>query len=227
MESFPTMDITSSPSGHEWCMTGKITIGSNDLVGSTDKDCIVNRRGFRRTEYGLVFHLIIIYYRIVTSGEFCIECMLSFLQMNDGRSRWRKPCVLQVDNRFPIYLQMMSTGHLLSYIQQQGIITLLIHINRCLEHISLAHLSPCSFCRGYVHHLPIAFSFLFCQSHMLVARIELCQSVVVPQQAIALTGKHHGNRYLRVHLRQSTGKSADITIPILELSESVKTFVLR
>ena len=173
MESFPTMDITSSPSGHEWCMTSKITIGSNDLVGSTDKDGIVNRRGFRRMEYRFILHLTIIYYRLISSGELCVKGMLSFLQMNDGRSCRRKPCVLQVDNRFPIYLQMMTASHLLTYIQQQRIVTFFIHVNGCLEDITLAHLSPCSFCRGYIHHLPIAFAFLFCQRHILVTGIEI------------------------------------------------------
>ena len=146
------MDIACCPSGHEWCMTGKVAVCSNDLIGGANKDGIVNGCGNGRTKYRFIVYLIIIYHRLIPFGEFCGERMLSFLQMNDGRSRWWQPQVLHIDNRFPIDLEMMAARHGLSYIQQQGIITFLRYGDGCLKKIPFTHLSPTPFGRSDIHH---------------------------------------------------------------------------
>ena len=61
----------------------------------------------------------------------------------------------------------------------------------------------------------------------MFARIEVNKAVVIPQHAIAFARHKHGNADLRIHLRQASGKAAQIGIAVLELSQTEQALVTR
>ena len=46
----------------------------------------------------------------------------------------------------------MATGHLLTNIQQQGIVAILSNVNRSFKNITLAHLTTSAFGSGNIHY---------------------------------------------------------------------------
>ena len=59
----------------------------------------------------------------------------------------------------------------------------------------------------------------------MFARIEIDKAVVVPQHTVAFARQKHGNADLCVHLRQTSGKAAQIGISVLELSQTEQALV--
>ena len=51
--------------------------------------------------------------------------MIACLQMDDNRTRRRQPYVLHVHHLLAVNLQMVAACHLLTDVQQQGIVALL------------------------------------------------------------------------------------------------------
>ena len=113
--------------------------------------------------------------------------MTAFLQMHDGRGRGRQPHVLHLDDGLAVDGEVMSAGHLLADIQHDSVISCLISCEIHRVDISLSYLTPATFGRGDIHHFTGASSFLFVERPTsVIAGIEIRQSVVVPQDAIAL-----------------------------------------
>ena len=96
----------------------------------------------------------------------------------------------------------MATCHLLSDIQQERIVAL--SEDRKFSHIDipLSDLAPTTLRRGDIHHLTLSLCSLPFQFNPPVTGIEVRQSIVVPQDAIALAGDQHGDGYLRIDLRE-------------------------
>ena len=61
--------------------------------------------------------------------------------MNNLRGRRRQPQVLHLDDILTINGKVMTTGHLLTNIQQQGIIARFRDIDSRFEDVTLAHLT--------------------------------------------------------------------------------------
>ena len=124
----------------------------------------------------------------------------------------------------------MAASHLLSHVKEQGIVTLLFDGECRLVDMLLTNLLFSTLCGSDVDGLAFDLCPLAVdggERDGLSARIELRESVVVPQQSIALTGEQHGDGYLCIHLCQSAGKSLDVMVAVLKLSESVEILILR
>ena len=80
----------------------------------------------------------------------------------------------------------MTTRHLLPYIQQQTIVTGLSNINSSLEDMAFTHLTTVTLGGRHVNHIAGPCTLTLLQSDKLFAGIKLRQSVVIPQDAIAL-----------------------------------------
>ena len=61
----------------------------------------------------------------------------------------------------------------------------------------------------------------------MIRRIEISESVIMPQKTVSFAGNDHRHRNLRVDLRQAAGKSLNIQITVLELSRAVNMLSLR
>ena len=163
---------------------------------------------------------------MVAVGQLGRQRVASCLQVYRGRGRGRQPQVLHLHHRLTVHAEVMTARHLLSHVEQQGIVAFLGNVDGGGEDVALAHLLLSTFRRSHVHHFRLAAARLPFQSHAVLARVQLRQSVVVPQQTPSLAREHHGNRYLRVHLRQPSRQSAQVGLSVLELSEAEQTLVL-
>ena len=147
--------------------------------------------------------------------------------MHNLRSRRRQPEVLHVDDRLSVDDEVVATCHLLPNVEQQRIVASLGDIDGCLEDMSLTHFTPPAAGRGDVHHFTLPCPIALHEAHAVAAGIELRQSVVVPQDAVALTRDEHGQRNLRVHLRQPSRQTAHVAVAVLELAEAEQTLIGR
>ena len=186
METLTTVDVSQCPTGHLWTFACQFTIGGDDFVGGTDEHSIVDSSSDRRTEHGLVLDFVVIQHGLVVLRQFCCYRMVSFLQTNNLRSRRRQPHILHLDDWLSVDTQMMTTRHLLSYIQQQTIVTGLSNINSSLEDMAFTHLPTVTLGGRHVNHIASPCTLTLLQSDKLFAWIKLRQSVVIPQDAIAL-----------------------------------------
>ena len=160
METLTTMDIAQCPTGHQGCIARQMTIGSDDFIGCSNKHGIVNSLGYRRAEHRLVLHLIIIQYRMITSRQFGLHHMMTSLQTHDCRGcRWQ-PRILHLYDSLTIDSKVMTTSHLLTYIEQQRIIAILGKVDTGLKDITLTHLTASALRRCNIYHLSATFSRL-------------------------------------------------------------------
>ena len=121
----------------------------------------------------------------------------------------------------------MAACHLLSHVEQQRVVAGLVYLDVGGEDMTLAHLTLAAFGRGDVHHLLLTLALALHQFHLLAAGVVVHQAVVVPQQSVALARQNHGQRNLRVHLRQTARQPAHVAVAVLELSQSIEALVLR
>ena len=63
------------------------------------------------------------------------------LQVYDGRRCRRQPEVLHLDDRQSVDGEVVSAGHLLAHVQQEGIVARLLDVERGCEDVALAHLA--------------------------------------------------------------------------------------
>ena len=119
----------------------------------------------------------------------------------------------------------MTTCHLLSDVEQQRIVRILIHADDRLEDMSLTHLALTTFRRGDIHDLTSSEPSTFGHCDTILTGIEIRLSVVIPQDTIAFARNEHGQTDLGIDLRESSRQSSHIAIAILELSEAEETFV--
>ena len=204
METLTTMDIAQCPFRHHRTFTCQLTIGGDDFIGRTDKDGIVDGCRYWRTEHGLVLHLVVIKHGLVVLGQLSSQSMATFLQVDYLRGCRRQPQVLHLDDGLSVDAEVMTTGHLLTDIQQQAVIARLSNIDGCLEDVTLADFALATLGRSDIHHLAGSLALTFLQANSLTAGVKLRQSVVVPQNAIAFTRDEHGQRNLGVYLCQAT-----------------------
>ena len=120
----------------------------------------------------------------------------------------------------------MAACHLLTHIEQQGVVACFGDVDLCFEDMPLADFLLATLGRGDIDLLALAFTSTLRQLYTFFTGVELCQSVVVPQNAIALAGDQHGDGYLGVHLGETTGETANVAVAVLELSEAEEVFVL-
>ena len=92
--------------------------------------------------------------------------------------------------------------------------------------MALAHFLLIAFRTRHVDFFRLSLSFRLLQTDALAAGIKLRQSVVVPQDAVALARDEHGDGNLGVHLGETTGETAYVAVAILELSESVEELIV-
>ena len=92
--------------------------------------------------------------------------------------------------------------------------------------MALAHLALAALGGGDIHHLATACPLSFHELHTMFAGVEISQTIVVPQDAIALVGEQHGYGDLCVDLCESSRQAAHVAVAVLELAESEQTFVL-
>ena len=83
----------------------------------------------------------------------------------------------------------MPAGHLLAYIKKDGISSVLGDVNRSLEVMGTSCLPPVTLCRGHVQGHFLTFCLSPFHFHALVCRIEISQTVIVPEKAVTLAGK--------------------------------------
>ena len=79
--------------------------------------------------------------------------MLASFQMHDGRARGWQPQVLHIHHLLAVNLQIMATGHLLTHIEQQGIVALLGNLQLGTEDVTLSHLLLSTLGSGDVDYL--------------------------------------------------------------------------
>ena len=141
------------------------------------------------------------------------------------RGRWRQPEVLHVDDSFPIDTEVMSPGHLLTYIEQQRIFARLGDVQVSLEHMALAHFLFAAFGRGDIHGLLGSGTCFLVQPDKLVGRVEVCLAIVIPQHAITFARENHGDGYLCVHLCEPARQSPHVQESVLKLSEAIEILI--
>ena len=128
--------------------------------------------------------------------------MGAFLQVYDCRSGGRKPQILHIDDGLTVDGKVMTARHLLPDIQQERIVALCEDGEFGDVDIPLSDLAPTTLRRGDIHHLTLSLCSLPFQFDTPVTGIEVRQSIVVPQDAIALAGDQHGDGYLGIDLRE-------------------------
>ena len=121
----------------------------------------------------------------------------------------------------------MTAGHLLTDVEQQGVVTLFGNIDSGIIEIALTDLLTAALGGSDIHHLARALSTASCHCDTAVCGVEIDKSIVVPQYTIALTRQEHGQTNLGVHLCQTSAKTADIGIAVLKLSKAEEEFILR
>ena len=86
--------------------------------------------------------------------------MMTSLQTHDCRGcRWQ-PGILHLYDRLTIDSKVMTTSHLLTYIEQQRIIAILGKVDTGLKDITLTHLTASALRRCNIYHLSATFSRL-------------------------------------------------------------------
>ena len=186
VETLAAMDIAQCPLGHQGTRTREFAIRSDNLIRGAYEDRIIYGIGNGRTEGGLIAYLIIIKGGLIVLGEFCREEVTACFDMYDGRSRRGQPEVLHLNHCLPVDAEVMATGHLLPHVEQQGIVACLCHVDDCFEDMALAHFLLIAFRTRHVDFFRLSLSFRLLQTDTLATGIKLRQSVVVPQDAIAL-----------------------------------------
>ena len=146
--------------------------------------------------------------------------------MNNRGSCRRQPRVLQLNDCLAVNDEVVTTCHLLTYIEQERIVTRFCHIDGSCKLVAASHLLLATLGGSHVHHFCAAYTATLRHLHLRIHRIEISESVVVPQNAIATARQHHGNRNLRVHLRKSSGETTHIGVAILELSQTIEELTL-
>ena len=142
--------------------------------------------------------------------------------MNNSGSRWRQPCVLQLDDSLTVNDEVVTTSHLLPHIEQERIVTCFSHIDGRCKLVASSHLLFATFSGSHIHHFCATYIATLRHLHLRVHRIEISESVVVPQDAIATARQHHGDSDLSVHLCESSGETTHISVAILELSQTIE-----
>ena len=74
----------------------------------------------------------------------------------------------------------MASCHLLTYIEQQGIVTFFSDGDGAFEDMTLTHLALTAFCGGDIDNLFFTSARLFLQGHALICWVELRHTIVVP-----------------------------------------------
>ena len=226
VEPFAAVDVSQRPCRHLRARSRHLAVGGDDLVRRTHEHRIVQCFGHRRLECRLVRHPSVPHRRLVVPSQLRRQPVLAGFQPHDGRCRRRQPHVLHLHHRLAVYRQVVSAGHLLSHVQQQGVVPRLADADGTFKHVSFPYLLPSAGRRRHVHLLALARSGLFLKPHTPVTRVIVRQSVVVPQNAVSLARQQHRHRNLRVHLRQPSCQSAHVAVSVLKLSQSVQPLVL-
>ena len=99
--------------------------------------------------------------------------MVTRSKMGDGRSRRRQPRVLHVDDSLSVDCQMMATSHLLTYVEQQGIVSLFRDVDRSLEDMTFTDFLLAALRRGDIHLFALSAIRLTQEGDAMVARVEL------------------------------------------------------
>ena len=125
VESLAAVDVAQCPLGHQRCWSRQLAIAGDDLIRCTDEDGIVDGIGNGRAEGGLCLHLIVIKGGDVVLRQLSLERVATCLQMDNLRGGGRQPEILHLDNVLAIDSEVVATGHLLAYVEQQGIVACL------------------------------------------------------------------------------------------------------
>ena len=121
----------------------------------------------------------------------------------------------------------MSSRHLLTYIKKDDILSVLRYLEGSLEVVVAADFPSSSFGRCHIHPSLSAFTCLALHHELVVGRVEVCKSVVVPEDTVSLVGHHERYGDLGVHLCEASCKTLYIEETVLELAKSVEVLVLR
>ena len=120
----------------------------------------------------------------------------------------------------------MAASHLLTHIEQQGIVACIGDVDGGFKDMTLAHFALAAFRRGDIYHFLFSLALALGEAHALTTGVELRQSVVVPKDTIALAGYEHGDGDLRVYLGETARETAHVAVAILKLSESVEKLIV-
>ena len=226
VETLAAVYVAQCPLRHQRSLARQLAVGGYDFVGRAYEHRVVHGLRHGRLEHRLLVHLPVVDFWLVVLRQFGCQRVATFLEVYDGRGRRRQPYVAHVYNRFAVDAEVVAARHLLAHVQHQGVVALLANGEHALKAVVLPHLLLAALGRGHADGLPLAAACLSGQRHLAVAGVEVGQSVVVPQHAVALARDEHRDGYLRVHLRKTSRQSAHVQHAVLKLSQSVETFVV-
>ena len=227
MVALPAVDIAEHPFRHLGNGPGELAVGRYHLVGITGKDRVVQSLGHGGAENGFVFHLVPVEDGLVAPHALGAKQMLSRGKGDDGRCGGRQPGIGNVEDGLPVNAQELAAGHGLAAVQQQGIRSVGGNFQLSGEGLVPAALLPVAGRSGSVHRLPVSRLLLRLQGYGVIGRIEVRESVVVPQKSVPLAGQQEGKGYLCVHLGEPAGESPHVQVAVLELSGAIERLVFR
>ena len=147
-------------------------------------------------------------------------------QVDDRRCGRRQPGVGHVHHGLAVDGEVVPARHLLAHVQQEGIGSVLGNVDAAGEGPGEAALPAVARGAGGVHRLALAVLARHGQRDGLVRRIEVRETVVVPEQAIPLVGQDERQGDLRVHLREPPRDAPDVQEAVLELAGAVEELIL-
>ena len=215
------MYITEGGVRYARSLAGKSSECAYYLVGTSAEYGVVESGSYRRAEFGIPPVEPPSYRRTVTPGPAHDYAVRSSRQIHLHRSGRRQPGIVQVGDHLSVYFHIELSGHFLADIQQQGIPSVLRGCKlafKSLEHTPFPYVAV-SACRIYVYGFTIAVFCTF-QLHHLLGRVEIGQTVIVPEYAISFIGYDNGDGYLCVDLREPPGEAADVEVSVLELPQA-------
>ena len=83
----------------------------------------------------------------------------------------------------------MTSGHLLTDIEEDRVASALLDVDSRLETVVSAGLDATSFCRCHIDLALSTFGGFALHHNLLVRRVEVCKSIVVPEEAVAFAGQ--------------------------------------
>ena len=227
MIALAAMDVSEHPVGHLRHGAGQGTVGRDDFVRSAGEDSIVQGLCHGRAESGLVRDLAPIEDGIVAPDPFRCDGMGTRREGNyNGRSR-RQPCVGHVNHRVSVDCEIVTAGHFLPDVKEQGVLPRLGNVYGGGKVAGPAHLTAVAGCTGGIDGHNLTVVILLGQSDAMVCRIKIRQTIIVPHQAIALARKDEGYGDLGIDLGQAAGQATDVQISVLELPGAVQMLVRR
>ena len=128
-ETFPAMDVLEYPVRHRRDMAGKRAVRLHDVIRASGEDSIVQTLGNRRGENRLVSNLPPIKHRSIPIRGEDINLMFPGGQLGHYSGGRRQPAIRGIDQRLPVYGQILLPGHGSSHIQKEAVLGILRQVN--------------------------------------------------------------------------------------------------